>query len=166
MAMSLLVSIPLEQIGSRDAFELQLDLHEAAEGVTIVQQRSTAAAFLGYFDEKARSDRELSEERTQHMCYRQEESDGGTEGSQEEKEQKETVKYAEIMGRRIRDIGDEYMDQIYRDPTMGSYVESMVTPSEEKSAAQNTFEHFCEVSNILLECNDYGAGMFFLIAKL
>ena len=160
MAMSLLVSIPLEQIGSRDAFELQLDLHEAAEGVTIVQQRSTAAALLGYFDEKARSDRELSEERTQHMRYRQEESDGGTEGSQKEKEQKETVKYAELMGRRIRDIGDEYMDQIYRDPTMGSYVESMVTPSEEKSAAQNTFEHFCEVANILLECNDYGAGTF------
>lgn len=152
------VYISLKQVDGRGIHELQLELSEAAESVSSLEQRSTAAALLGYFDEKARTDQDLGEERTRHLRYRQ--RDETSEAGEEESERKESVTNAELMGRRVRDIGDEYMDQIYRNPQLGSYVDSMVNETAEKTAAQNAFEHFCEVASILLDCNDYGAGVY------
>ena len=160
--MTMLVSIPLTQVGGRETHELRLELgEEAGVNVSSVQQRSTAAALLGYFDEKARTDQELSEERTQHLRYRQQDVEAGSTSDAaagEEKDTQTSLKSAELMGRRVRDIGDEFMAQIYQDPRLSSYVDSMVNRSEDKSATQSAFNHFCEVANILLQCNESGIG--------
>jgi hypothetical protein len=150
-----MVSIPLKQVDGHATYQLRLDLGEAAQNVSNVEQHSTTAALLGYLDEKARADEDLSEEHMQNLRYRH---DGvSSEARAEGTEHCESVKCAELMGRRLRDIGDEYMWQIYRDPQLSSYVDSMVNESGEKSAAQNAFEHFCEVVNIVLQCDESGA---------
>ena len=147
--MSMSVSIPLKKIDGRATYELRLDLGEAAGSVSSLEQHSTTAALLGFFDEKARTDQDLSEERTQHLRYRRDDETGGERGV-EAAERRENIRYAELMGRRLRDIGDEFMMQIYSDPRFSAMVDSMVDESEEKSAAQNAFEHFCEVANTVL----------------
>ena len=151
--MSLSVSIPLKQIGRQDAYELQLELHEANEHVSHVEQRGTTAALLGFLDEKARLDRELSEERTQYMRYRQDTNEKRAVSSE-----REAIRHAELFGRKIRDIGDEFMQDMLRDSHIVSFVQDMVEPSEKKSATETAFDHFCEVVNVLFECNDSGVG--------
>ena len=150
------VSIPLKQVDGRGTYQLRLDLGEAAQQVSRVEQHGTVAAVLGYLDEKARADEDLSEEHMQNLRYRHdsESSEAQVEGT----EHRESIKRAELMGRRLRDIGDEFMWQIYRDPQLSSYVDSMVDETGEKSAAQNAFEHFCEVVGIILQCNESGGG--------
>ena len=156
--MSMWVSIPLKKVDGYGTYQLRLDLGDAAQQVSRVEQRSTVAAVLGYLDEKARADEDLSEEHMQSLRYRQdgESSEAQVEGT----EHCESIKPAELMGRRLRDIGDEFMSQIYRDPQLSTYVDSMMNETGEKSAAQNAFEHFCEVVNILLNCDETGAGIY------
>ena len=157
--MSVTVSIPLRRVGGRGAFELRLELGEAGANVSAVQQHSTAAALLGYMDEKARSDQELSQERSQHLRYRQDEAPGDEALAGEE--DRESVRAAELMGRRVRDIGDEYMAQMYRDPRTSSFIENIVrVDGDSASSAQTAFTHFCEVVNVILQCDECGAGMY------
>ena len=149
------VSIPLSRVGGRRALELRLELGEAGASVSAVQQRSTAAALLGFMDEKARSDQELSEENSQHLRYRQDEASGV-----ERDEERENVRAAEMMGRRVRDIGDEFMVQIYGNPRTSSFIDDIVrADSDNVSAVQRAFSHFCEVVNIILQCDEAGAGI-------
>lgn len=149
------VSLPLKQIGRQRAYELRLELYEAAEGVSRSEQRSTTAALLGFLDERARTGAELSDEQVQSMRYRQkgEAVDGAISV-----EEKETLKCAELVGRRLRDIGDEYMDLLARDTDFVSTVEYCVVGDREKSAAQRAADHFCEVVNLIFECNEHGVG--------
>ena len=156
------VSIPLKKIDGRATYELRLDLREAEGSVSSLEQHSTAAALLGFFDEKARTDQDLSQELTQHLRYRRDDETGEERGV-EAAERQENIKYAELMGRRIRDIGDEFMVQIYRNPRLSALVDSMVDESAEKSAAQNAYEHFCEVANILLWSNGHEPSKYVLI---
>ena len=151
-------SIPLRQVGGRGALELRLELGEDGASVSAVQQRSTAAALLGFMDEKARCDQELSEETSQHLRYRQDEASPGLE----REEERESVRAAEMMGRRVRDIGDEFMVQMYRDPRTSSFIDDIVTAEARNvSAVQSAFSHFCEVVNIILQCDELGAGIMF-----
>lgn len=152
------VSIPLRQVGGGGSYELRLELGEAGVNVSSVQQVSTTAALLGYFDEKARTDQELSEERTQYLRYRRDDSEA-SHVLVEEKADRESVKSAELMGRRVRDIGDEFMEQMYSNPRMSAMVDAIVTESRDKSASQNAFEHFCQAVNVILGCNESGEGI-------
>ena len=152
------VSVPLKQVDGGGSYELRLELDEAGASVSSAQQLSTTAALLGYFDEMARTDQELSEERTQFLRYRRDESETGDVLEEEEKEAQESARSAELMGRRVRDIGDEFMVQLYGNPRLSSMVDAMVTESRERSASKTAFEHFCEAVNILLGCDEFGAG--------
>ena len=153
--MSVTVSIPLRQAGGRGTLELRLELGEDGASVSAVQQRSTAAALLGFMDEKARSDQELSEESSQHLRYRQDEA-SGLAGEEE----RESVRAAEMMGRRMRDVGDEFMAQMYRDSRTSSFIDDIVrVEANNASAVRTAFTHFCEVVNIILQCDESGAGM-------
>lgn len=147
------MSITLKQVDGQRSYELRLDLDEAGVNVSNVQQLSTAAALLGYFDEKARTDQDLSDERMRHLRYRRAGSDAA-----ERRAEEASVSSAELMGRRIRDIGDEFMAQIYTNPRMTSYVDRIVDGEGEQSTAQSAFCHFCEVVNILLQCDESGTG--------
>ena len=154
------MSISVKQVDGPRSYELRLDLGEAGVNVSSMQQRSTAAALLGYFDEKARTDQELSDERTHHLRYRQDAQAGG-ETTEKGGEQEASVSSAELMGRRIRDIGDEFMARIYTNPRLSSYVDRIVNEEEGQTDTQGPFEHFCEVVNIVLQCDETGEGILY-----
>lgn len=149
------VTLPLKQIGRQKAYELRLELYEAAEGVTRSEQRNTTAALLGFLDERARTSAELSDEQVQSMRYRQK---GVVLDEAISVEEKDTLKNAELVGRRLRDLGDEYMELLTRDTDFASSTEFYVVGDKEKSAAQRAAEHFCEVVNLVFECNEHGVG--------
>lgn len=149
------VSFPLKQIGRQRPYELRLELYEAAEGVSSSEQRTTTAALLGFLDEKARTSVELSDEQVQSMRYSQR---GVAVDEGISVEEKEKLKCAELVGRRLRGIGDEYMELLTREREFASSVEYYVMGSEEKTAAQRAAQHFCEVVNMVFECNEQGVG--------
>ncbi|CAI8008396.1 hypothetical protein GBAR_LOCUS5753 [Geodia barretti] len=160
--MSVTVSIPLRQAGGRGTLELRLELGEDGASVSAVQQRSTAAALLGFMDEKARSDQELSEESSQHLRYRQDEA-SGLAGEEE----RESVRAAEMMGRRMRDVGDEFMAQMYRDSRTSSFIDDIVrVEANNASAVRTAFTHFCEVVNIILQCDESGAAQMITVGRV
>lgn len=175
--MSIGLTIPLRRVGTRGVIELRLELGEEADDVTPLQQHSTAAALFGFMDEKARSDLELSQERSQHLRYTQEECSSSStssaisaSGGEQEEEERECVRAAELMGRRVRDIGDEFMEQIYTNPRTSAMIDNIVRQDSRDwggagsqsqsgtSSSNSAFNHFCEVVNIILGRDDVGNG--------
>ena len=150
------VCIPLKRLGGRGTTELRLDLGEAGTGVSPVQRHGTAAALLGYMDERARGDLDLSQETAGHLRYRRDEASGGAELEREE--ERDSVRAAELMGRRVKDIGDEMMEEMYRNPRTSSLIDAMVGREETGSGTQSVFSHFCEAVNIILQCDETGTG--------
>ena len=147
------LTVPLKPVGRQGSYEIRLELQEAASGVSRTERRSTTAALLGFLDEKARSDSELSEEHAQSMRYRQADVGETTTSVAEE----ESLRFAELIGRRVRDIGDEYLDQLTSDPHFVSSVHYLVE-GEVTNQSERASEQFCEMVTSLFEVNEDGVG--------
>ena len=141
------VAVPVNQVGTNNTYNLRVDLSEAEGEVRAEYQEETTAALFGYIEEMARTDADLREDEAQLIRLRQ----CSTANSRQQQN-------AELVGRRIRNIGDEFMEQFLRDQRMKSIVDECIEDKDGNPSAQTTYDHFCEVVKLVFECDENGIG--------
>lgn len=152
------VSIAVNQIGTGTTFNIQLSVDEETERVSEEEQRDTMAALFGFIDEKARSDMDLREEEETSLRLRQV-SDSDTASGQKQKQ-------AELVGKRIRAIGDEFMAQFLSEPGMKDLVEASMEDTDGNPSPQSTYDHFCAVVKNVFECDVNGIAKKITLGRI
>lgn len=138
------VAITVNQVGTQNSVNLQLDLGDAAGKVSTENHVETTAALLGFMDESARTDEDLPEDQAQLIRLK------GNGGNQHKK--------AEMVGRRIQCIADEFIVQFRRDPQMNAIVDECTVDVDGNPSPQSASQHFFEVVKSVFECDENGVG--------
>lgn len=141
------VSISVNQVGTNNTLDIQLDLGDAADRVTRENQEYTTAALFGFMEERARIDMDLREDEAQHIRLRQVNSTNSDQQSN-----------AELVGRRIREMGDEFMILFAKDQDITDMVKQDIEDSDGTASPQRVFLHFCEVVSDVFDCDENGVG--------
>lgn len=122
------------------------DVAVAETGVSREDEVTTAAALLGFIDEKVRNDTLLRDDQAEKLRLR---LAGDTDASQAE---------AERVGKRIRDIGDEFIEILRRDAEVEEIVNTIVTDTDGNETPEMAYNHFCLVVRGVFECGTDGLG--------
>lgn len=138
------LAITVNQVGTQNSVNLQLDLGDAAGKVSTENHVETTAALLGFMDESARTDEDLPEDQAQLIRLK------GNGGNQHKK--------AEMVGRRIQCIADEFIVQFRRDPQMNAIVDECTVDVDGNPSPQSASQHFFEVVKRVFECDENGVG--------
>ena len=135
------LAITVVQFGTQNNVNLQLDLGDTAGQVRDEEHRQTTAAALGFINETARLDEDLSEDQSQTIRLSRTSSDEGHEYTD-----------AEDVGKRIVSITNELMARYHKDPKIRGTAWNIA------GSIQNAFQHFCEVVKQVFECDENGVG--------
>ena len=141
------LAITVNQVGTQHRVNLQLNLGDAAGQVRDEEHEETTAAALGFMNESARLDEDLSEAQAQSIRLSGISSEGGHKHAK-----------AECVGKRIRTIADEFMDDFEKDPKIRNIVDECTVDAHGNPSTQSAFEHFCEVVMGVFECDKNGVG--------
>ena len=135
------LAITVVQFRTQNSVNLQLDLGDAAGQVRDEEHGQTTAAALGFINETARLDEDLSEDQSQTIRLSRTSTDEGHDYTD-----------AEDVGKRIVSITNEVMARYHMDPKIRG------TAWKIAGSAQNAFQHFCEVVKQVFECDEKGVG--------
>ena len=132
------------------------DVAVAQTGVSREEEVTTAAAFLGFIDEKVRNDVLLTDDQSEKLRLR---LSGHTNANQAEAEQ---------VGKRIRDIGDEFIKILRKDAEVEGIVNSIVADTDGNETPETAYDHFRMVVRGVFECTADGRGTwmcFFFLSQ-
>ena len=141
------LAITVNQVGTQHRVNLQLNLGDTAGQVRDEEHEETTAAALGFMNESARLDEDLSEAQAQSIRLSGISSEGGHNHAK-----------AECVGKRIRAIADEFMEHFEKDPKIRDMVDECTVDAHGNPSTQSAFQHFCEVVMGVFECDENGVG--------
>ena len=143
------LAITVNQVGTQNRVSLQLNLGDTVGQVRDEEHEETTAAALGFMNESARLDEDLSEDQAQSIRLSGTSSEGGRKH-----------KKAECVGKRIRTIADEFMEHFEEDPKFRNIVDECTVDAHGNPSTQSAFEHFCDVVKSVFECDENGIGEY------
>lgn len=124
------------------------DVRIADIGVSHENEVTTAAAFLGFIDEKVRNDSVLRDDQAEKLRLR---LAGDTRVSCH-------IDEAVLVGKRIRDIGDEFLEILRKDAEVESIINSSVTDMNGNETPEAAYLHFSQVVRGVFGCAADGVG--------
>ena len=138
------LAITVNQVCTQNRVDLKLDLGDSAGQVNAENHVETTAALLGFMDESARTDEDLPEDQAQLIRLK------GNGGNRHKK--------AELVGKRIQCIADEFIVQFRKDPQMNAIVDECTVDTHGNPSPQSASQHFFEVVKSVFECDENGVG--------
>ena len=141
---SMATALTVQEVVSGKKYDVQI----AETGVSHENEVTTAAAFLGFIDEKVRNDSVLRDDQAEKLRLRL----AGDAGSSSR------IDEAMSVGKRIRDIGDEFIEILRKDAEVEGIINSCVTDTNGNETPEAAYVHFAQVVRGVFVCGADGVG--------